>query len=78
MVIVVLIFLSTAVNGGMAAVFPAGGVDSSSCGSAGELDSSNLISSICHATSSVVPFIGSNDLYTGTTSTPVRRTKVWA
>ena len=69
-----------AVNGGMAAVSSAVGVNSSSCEPAGELDSSgssiavgnanisssflcssNRIISIYHATSSVVPFLGSND-----------------
>ena len=41
MVVVVLIFLSTAVIGGTAAVSPVGMLDSSSCGPAGELDSSS-------------------------------------
>ena len=37
----VLIFLSTAVIGGMAAISPTGVLDSSSCGPAAELDSNS-------------------------------------
>ena len=86
--VLVYIFLSTAVIGGMTATSPAGVLDSSSCGPAGEMNSSssssmtvgidiipsslytsnafvhfydsNIISRICHATSSVVPIIGRN------------------
>ena len=64
-------FSSTAVIGGMAMISPAGALDSSSCRPAGELNSNsygpagelgNRNSSIFHATSSVVSFIGSNAL----------------
>ena len=60
-------FLSTAVIGGMAAISPAGVLDSSMAveidigpTSPSSLYTSNIINNICHAISSVVSLIGSN------------------